>query len=82
MTSTNGIDWELVINDLGDCRDIVWAGEVGKFVICHFSYTAFSNSSDGKNWNITELPIRSGYICITYSPELNIFVSVKIRGIF
>ena len=80
MTSTNGIDWELVINDLGGCRDIVWAGEVGKFVICHFSDTAYSSSSDGKNWNITELPIGSGYICLTYSPDLNIFVSVKNTG--
>jgi hypothetical protein len=80
MTSTNGIDWELVINDLGGCRDIVWAGEVRKFVICHLSNTAFSSSSDGKNWTITELPIGSGYICLTYSPDLNIFVSVKNTG--
>ena len=80
MTSTNGIDWELVINDLGGCRDIVWAGEVRRFVICHFSNAAFSSSSDGKNWTITELPFGSGYICITYSPELNIFVSVNKDG--
>ena len=79
MTSTNGIDWEFVINDLCG-RDIVWAGEVRRFVICHFSNTAFSSSSDGKNWINTDLPYGSGYICITYSPELNTFVSVNNVG--
>ena len=35
MTSTNGIVWESVINDLGTCRDIVWSG--GIFVITHLN---------------------------------------------
>ena len=81
MTSTNGIVWESVINDLGGCRDIVWAGgEVGKFVIAHFALPGFSTSTDGKNWISTDFQVASGNICITYSPDLNIFVSVDNTG--
>ena len=81
MTSTNGIVWESVINDLGGCRDIVWAGgEVGKFVIAHFALPGFSTSTDGKNWISTSFQVASGNICITYSPDLNIFVSVDNTG--
>ena len=78
MTSTNGIVWESVINDLGGCRDIVWSG--GKFVIAHFALPGFSTSTDGKSWNNTAFQTSGGYICITYSPDLNIFVSVNKDG--
>jgi len=78
MTSSNGIDWEIVINSLGGCRDIVWSG--GKFVIAHFALPGFSTSTDGKTWNSTAIQVASGNICITYSPDLNIFVSVENSG--
>jgi hypothetical protein len=69
-----------VINDLGGCRDIVWASEFGIFVISHFSFPVFSTSSDGKTWIKTAIQNAAGYICITYSPELNIFISVSQGG--
>jgi len=78
MTSSNGIDWEIAINDLGGCRDIVWSG--GIFVIAHFALPVFSTSTDGKSWNKNPIQIAGGYICITYSPDLNIFVSVNKDG--
>jgi len=78
MTSTNGIVWESVINDLGTCRDIVWSG--GIFVITHINKPGFSTSLDGKNWNSTAIQIAGKYVCITYSPNLNIFVSLDNTG--
>ena len=78
MTSSNGKDWGIVNNSLGGCRDIVWSG--GKFVIAHFALPGFSTSTDGKSWNSTAIQVASGNICIAYSPDLNIFVSVESSG--
>ena len=50
------------------------------FVITHINKPGFSTSADGKSWNSTAVQIAGKYVCITYSPNLNIFVSVDNTG--
>jgi len=80
MTSSNGIDWELIINDLGGCRDIIWSSKLGIFVIAHYAFPGFSTSTDGKIWTRQSIEANTQNLSLTYSPELNLFVSASDNG--
>ena len=84
MALSNGIDWELVNNNFGGLRGIVWAGELEGFVITTLKSPAYITSTNGKDWTsaVYDNQTYTGSdTSITYSPELNLFFSAGRIGV-
>ena len=84
MTSSNGIDWTMIVIAVGDnnyWKSVSWSPELSLFVaISENGTNRVMTSPNGIDWNYIYVPSNQYWSSICWSPELGIFVGVGAYG--